>query len=242
MSNPTAVNFDSFLKENAEADHRIQARGHCQVCGREQAVRNGKVAKHGYTIADRGLGGWFHGTCPGADYPTLEVNRDTADLMIRNISRDVQETKEYLSKVESGSFLFPREVNLGTKIRPKMVKWSDLTDLEKRRALAGLKYQLEGKIKSGIWTIDAITKNIAEFHGKEHREVKIAKGPDPSKVISVGEKVKVAGREVVVTKIDFAAARGVGPGINGKVVEHVYWEQNGKTMGYPKRYAKKVVA
>ena len=46
-------------------------RGHCQLCGRVQAIdsASGITAKHGYTVEF----GYFSGTCPGSDKPNLKA-------------------------------------------------------------------------------------------------------------------------------------------------------------------------
>lgn len=48
--------------------------GHCQACGRIQAVDVSKktIAKHGYRVAGFGF---FAGTCRGSDYPALELSK-----------------------------------------------------------------------------------------------------------------------------------------------------------------------
>tara|TARA_R100000734_G_C3307450_1_gene98043 strand:+ start:751 stop:1320 length:570 start_codon:yes stop_codon:yes gene_type:complete len=52
-------------------------KGHCQCCGRVQAVRNnnGLMAKHGYTVDY----GFFEGVCQGSDNLPLEVEKDLAE-------------------------------------------------------------------------------------------------------------------------------------------------------------------
>lgn len=47
-------------------------RGHCQLCGAQQAVNNktGRIAKHGYTTR----WGFFSGTCAGSDNLPYEVS------------------------------------------------------------------------------------------------------------------------------------------------------------------------
>ena len=57
-----------------------QIRGHCQMCGRQQAVRGG-IAAHGYTVAN----GWFQGVCHGHRYAPLEKRRAETDSMIAEI-------------------------------------------------------------------------------------------------------------------------------------------------------------
>ncbi len=52
-------------------------KGHCQCCGRVQAVRNnnGLMSKHGYTVDY----GFFEGVCQGSDNLPLEVEKDLAE-------------------------------------------------------------------------------------------------------------------------------------------------------------------
>lgn len=59
--------------------------GHCQACGRQQAVANkrgvnhGLLAKHGYTVSGWGF---FNGTCYGADRLPLEQDHELTDRII----------------------------------------------------------------------------------------------------------------------------------------------------------------
>lgn len=46
--------------------------GTCQACGRRHKLPDGRIARHGYTIAN----GWQEGTCMGSDHPPLEVSCD----------------------------------------------------------------------------------------------------------------------------------------------------------------------
>lgn len=42
-------------------------KGHCQICGRQQLLPNGKLSNHGYTVhKPHGSYGFFIGTCRGA--------------------------------------------------------------------------------------------------------------------------------------------------------------------------------
>jgi hypothetical protein len=50
-------------------NNNVQMRGHCQICGRIQAVNSG-IAKHGYTKEF----GYFHGVCNGSHSPAMEVD------------------------------------------------------------------------------------------------------------------------------------------------------------------------
>lgn len=46
--------------------------GTCQLCGRQQKLPNGRMAKHGYTVQ----WGFFEGTCPGSDGQPFELSKD----------------------------------------------------------------------------------------------------------------------------------------------------------------------
>jgi hypothetical protein len=48
--------------------------GTCQRCGRQQAIKDGVLVNHGYTVDY----GWFQGICAGTNERPLEVNKDLA--------------------------------------------------------------------------------------------------------------------------------------------------------------------
>jgi hypothetical protein len=52
--------------------------GHCQICGRQQALPNGRLSKHGYTVD----WGYFNGVCTGANHAPLEESRELTDNVI----------------------------------------------------------------------------------------------------------------------------------------------------------------
>jgi hypothetical protein len=65
--------------------------GHCQVCGRQQAVRDGgRLAKHGYTTK----WGFFSGTCSGSDIEPLEVSRSKLDETVRELELEAAILRE----------------------------------------------------------------------------------------------------------------------------------------------------
>lgn len=51
--------------------------GTCQVCGSLQAYKNGRLAKHGYTVE-----GYFHGVCRGSDHKSLEEDKTIAEQYV----------------------------------------------------------------------------------------------------------------------------------------------------------------
>ncbi len=66
---------------------QIQTRGISQCCGREQAVVNGRMSKHGYTIKQ----GWFTGVCSGRNYVPVQISREKTDQLIACVAAEVAE-------------------------------------------------------------------------------------------------------------------------------------------------------
>ncbi len=229
MKTPT---FEQYLSENTK-DHQI--RGICQICGREQAVRpNGTIAHHGYTIRD----GWFDGTCPGQQHKPLQVDKSETERQIKLITAELPEIEKRIQKIQAGK-LRPAHIPSGRSIRrnPILIKWEDADEFQRD---LGLKLMLRNetqRLKMGRDTITILKSLITSFYGKEFRKVERVKAADKPK-IEVGSRVKVIGKEVTVTKMEYATARGVGPGINGQHVMHVFWEENGQERKYPSRYAR----
>ena len=54
----------------------------CQACGNVQAVVNGKMAKHGYTVEH----GFFAGTCPGSDEVPMETSTDLTMNIVKRMT------------------------------------------------------------------------------------------------------------------------------------------------------------
>ena len=77
--------------------------GHCQVCGRRQAVRaRGLLANHGYTVPGWGEGGYFQGICRGADHLPIEKDKSIAEETIRYLESEIPELKSRANRLESG--------------------------------------------------------------------------------------------------------------------------------------------
>lgn len=76
-------------------------RGHCQLCARIQAIDpgTGRIAKHGYTVAEHG---YFVGTCPGSDLPSLHVERKTADEYIARARRHHADGLALIERLRAG--------------------------------------------------------------------------------------------------------------------------------------------
>jgi hypothetical protein len=79
-------------------------RGHCQACGRVQAVdtANNLLAKHGYTVDF----GYFDGVCTGSDRKPLEVDKSFAEATIVRISEWIDGRKVLLQEAIEGRKTF----------------------------------------------------------------------------------------------------------------------------------------
>ena len=58
-------------------------RATCQVCGNIQALNNGTLAKHGYTVDF----GFFSGTCSGSDQSPIEFSTDLTRATIERLEQ-----------------------------------------------------------------------------------------------------------------------------------------------------------
>lgn len=76
----------------AEVECRIQLRGSCQACGREQAVVDGIVAQHGFTLA------WHyrHGVCSGSRFEPAEVSVRHAENVVHSLRKQADEIERRL--------------------------------------------------------------------------------------------------------------------------------------------------
>lgn len=84
--------------------------GTCQVCGSLQAYKNGRLAKHGYTVE-----GYFHGVCTGSDQKALEESKTIAEFHVKNFIQKASELQsvidrgpEAITKVQVGRDKFTR--------------------------------------------------------------------------------------------------------------------------------------
>lgn len=81
-------------------------RGHCQACGRIQAVvvRGGLIAKHGYTVD----GGYFSGTCQGSGELPLEISRAYTDTFAASCERSAEQHDDVAGRLAAGAIVPPR--------------------------------------------------------------------------------------------------------------------------------------
>ena len=215
---------------------KIQFRGHCQLCGRIQATNARGMAKHGYTIENRGLDGWFSGTCGGSHNGPLEKDRSLLDSVIVQIRADIVRLKGEVQDLKSGK-IHPKSFDFGYSFQKKIIDWADMRPDQRKTAVDRTIWSLESRIRGGEGWIKDMLALAEKVLGQPLQEVNMA--PDTSKEIVVGSQIKMDGKVYTVTKIEPKMCRGVGPSMNGKVVDHVFWERDGREFAWPKRYVRK---
>lgn len=214
---------------------KIQLRGICQCCGREQAVVNGNMSKHGYTVEQ----GWFQGVCSGEHYAPMNVSREQTDKIVAAVRAEVVEILARVEDLKAGKIV-PTEVKTDrmdpTTRKAVVIAWADASEYQRKQAVQRAIWNNEGRARQGEQFADYLEKKADQVFGTDLKEVKMDGKPQ----IEVGSKVKVNGTIRVVTKIGYAVARGVGPSLNGKSIEHVWFEYNGNEYKAPKRFARLV--
>lgn len=221
---------------------RIQMRGHCQGCGHLQAATSGVLAHHGYTVEH----GYFHGTCYGARELPLEVSRELLDRNLEGVARQCERWEDEALKLEQreidpkGKTVRERGpvVNGRREHVDRFIPYAELKEWDKQTLRDHEVYMLRRNAKGLRQWADDMRALAEKVHGKPLIEIKVN---DQSKVISVGDRVKVCGQEVEVTKIEGKTARGVSYSVNGQYLDHVFWiDADGKEYSWPKRFARKI--
>ena len=79
-------------------------RGHCQACGRVQAVdtTNNLLAKHGYTVDF----GYFNGVCTGSDRKPLEIDKSFTEQTIVELADWVEKKRVLLAEAQDNKVTF----------------------------------------------------------------------------------------------------------------------------------------
>jgi hypothetical protein len=143
----------------------LQIRGNCQCCGRQQAVVNGRMSKHGYTVKE----GWFSGICSGRNYAPIQVSRTTTDKIIAEISAEIPELIAKAEKVKSGE-LTPKTVKVRVMSKEEMpYEQGDLR--QQSVARTSLEWAYRNRARAGQDFIKAMTEVADKYHGQQLIEV-----------------------------------------------------------------------
>ncbi len=129
---------------------KIQYRGNCQCCGRQQAVVGGLMSKHGYTVEH----GWFNGVCSGNYYQPMQFNRDKADRIVLEIRAEVVKLLAKVEQLRNGT-LFPEFVTktiYNAQIRKSekiSIPFAEANEYDQEGAVRGMAWSLECRAKDG---------------------------------------------------------------------------------------------
>lgn len=180
----------------------VQLRGHCPMCGREQAVKGGNMAKHGYTVEN----GWFNGVCPGRNFAPLELDRLSPEPAWLSILAQADELDLNATQYEQGvrvpTSVIKREWKNGQR-QSYQKPWSELTEYDKRSELNSLVFGMRRRAKAGRDFVKFIRELADNVHGKPLKEIErdrsgpIRHLPDPranynSKYTACGKSVRYA--------------------------------------------------
>lgn len=144
-----------------------QIRGTCQCCGRQQAVVNGKMSKHGYTVKM----GWFSGVCTGQHYVPMQVSREVADKIVAEIRAEIPQLLAKADQVKAGE-IKPVSIMRSVSFKEKVeVAFADATSMEQRHALHAMEWNLRLRAKAGEDFSKMLEETANKVHGTALTEV-----------------------------------------------------------------------
>lgn len=174
---------------------RIQVRGHCQCCGRIQAVKSGHMSKHGYTVQD----GWFSGVCQGDSYGPMETSIEQTTKMVAAVRADVIKLEADLVKMEAGKIL-PKFANSTSCMPGKKVDvlYADAPKWDQESAVSSMIWGTKSRIKMGIDWANDMEALAAKTVGKPLETVE--KDKDRPAPINNGEKRLLPNGKIAVVE------------------------------------------
>jgi len=161
----------------------IQIRGNCQCCGREHAVVDGKMAKHGYTVES----GWFKGVCAGKHFAPIQVSREQTDTLIASVRAQVLEMIAKADLVASGEFK-PTTITRHPHSKKAMefIPFAEATVYEQRDAIRALEWNYRRTAEMGTSFADMMVQVADKYHGKAL--VEVAKKEAPAFIMPSDQK------------------------------------------------------
>ena len=176
---------------------QIQTRGICQCCGREQAIVNGKMAKHGYTVEC----GWFQGVCAGKKFAPIQVSRTETDAIIASVRQKVAELIAKANSVASGD-LKPTTIVRSPRFKKEVIAFADAQSWEQADAIKHMEFTFRRNAEMGVDFANMMEKIANEFHGKEL--VKVEKKPAAEFIMPRDQKIDAQGNVCTCTSVEGA--------------------------------------
>ena len=162
-----------------------QTRGHCQLCGRQQAVRGGMSA-HGYTVAN----GWFLGVCQGHHHKPLETDRSITDQMVIDVTAQasalrIKADETLLGQHDPVEYDTGRRTFLDGKRTPIMAQFADAGEYRQQEIRKQMAWSLTSRAKAG----EDFAKFMGALADKVHGQpLAIVAKPQPAERIQAGEQ------------------------------------------------------
>ena len=162
-----------------------QTRGHCQLCGRQQAVRGGMSA-HGYTVEN----GWFQGVCQGHHHKPLETDRSITDQMVIDVTAQasalrIKADETLLGQHDPVEYDTGRRTFLDGKRTPIMAQFADAGEYRQQEIRKQMAWSLTSRAKAG----EDFAKFMGALADKVHGQpLAIVAKPQPAERIQAGEQ------------------------------------------------------
>lgn len=193
---------------------RFQLRGHCQRCGNQQAVKNGTMVHHGYTVRN----GWFQGACSGHSFKPIEWSRTTLDKTVEAIRDQIVNLRQGASMMSSKVYWPTTAVVYNRFTRQnETVTLADLPEPKAREIVQGQIDERLNRARAGEAHIAYLLEVASLYHGKDLIEVERDAGPE--KIIPGEARTSKTGRTLY--------AEGI---LHGGKVQYSYKQANGTEM------------
>lgn len=135
-------------------------RGHCQACGRVQAVdtANNLLAKHGYTVDF----GYFNGVCTGSDRQPLEVDKSFTEQTIVELSDWVEKKRVLLAEAQDNKVTFSHY----------SLRSNKYGDTEFEIVSFSMNHVEDEQYTVVAYTEDSLKKHIEQYNQESYYELK----------------------------------------------------------------------
>jgi hypothetical protein len=191
---------------------KIQMRGHCQVCGAQQAAVRGGMSKHGYSVKD----GWFVGICSGEHHAPVEQSRQHLDLVCADISKQVAEMTARIENLRTGVEQ-PSKLPVwdGREGKYHMTPVAEMSSHERETGLNTVVWELENRVRAGSRHVEDLIAIANKFHGQPLVEVDTqANKPEP--IVWGEQRVNESGRTLTCTHTDGGRVYWTGVDYQGR--------------------------
>lgn len=147
---------------------KTQLRGHCQCCGRVQAVTNGFIAQHGYRVKQ----GTFMGVCTGRHDAPLEQDRARTDRWIEQWEAEAARHDADAADLSSGKKV-PKKARTSVSATAEWVDFKDAPAHMQKQSIQmciSSAQQSARQLRSHVEFMRALADSV---HGKQLQVVKL---------------------------------------------------------------------